>query len=79
MVCVNIIKALGTAGFKSIHPKMLTSSRVRGIHLINKSYFCVINKTTGQLFGSEQKSLFVYDLHPLDFSDCYPYNYSTCI
>ena len=59
--------------FKSIYPKILTSSRVGGICLINKYYFSVIDKTT--MFGSEQKNLLVYDLHPLDFSDCYPYNY----
>ena len=46
MVWVNIIKSLGIASFKSIYPKILTSSRVRGICLINKSYFSVIDKTT---------------------------------
>ena len=46
MVWVNIIKALGITSFESIYPKILTSSRVRGIGLINKSYFSVINKTT---------------------------------
>ena len=45
MVWVNI-KALGTARFTSIYPKILRSSRVRGICLINNSYFSVINKTT---------------------------------
>ena len=46
MVWVNIIKALGIASCESIYPKILTSNRVRGIRLINKSYFSVINKTT---------------------------------
>ena len=46
MVWVNIIKALGMAAFKSIYPKIFTSSSVRGIPLINKSYFSVTNKTT---------------------------------
>ena len=46
MVWINIIKALGITSFKSIYPKILTSSRVRGIPLINKSYFSVINTTT---------------------------------
>ena len=46
MVWVNIIKALGIAGFNSIYPKIFMSSRVRGIRLIHKSYFSVINKTT---------------------------------
>ena len=35
MVWVIIIKALGVANFKSIYPKILTSSRVRAIGLIN--------------------------------------------
>ena len=39
MVWVNIIKTLRVACFKSIYRKILTSSRVRGIHL------SVINKT----------------------------------
>ena len=42
MVWVNIIKALEIASFKSVYPKILTSS---GICLINKYYFSVINKT----------------------------------
>ena len=46
MVWVNIIKTQGIASFKSIYPKILTSSRKTGICLINKSYFNVIYKTT---------------------------------
>ena len=46
MVWVNIIKALGIESFKGTYPNILTPSRVRGIRLINKSYFSVINKTT---------------------------------
>ena len=46
MMWDNIIKTLEIASFKSIYPKILTSIRVRGIRLINKSYFSVINKTT---------------------------------
>ena len=46
MVWVNNTRPLGIASFKSIYPKILTSSRVRGIYLISKSYFSVINKTT---------------------------------
>ena len=46
MVWVSIIKVLGIASLKSIYPKILTSYSVRGIRLINKSYFSVINKTT---------------------------------
>ena len=46
MVWVNIIKPLGTASFNSICPKILMFSRVSGIHLINKSYVCIINETT---------------------------------
>ena len=45
MVWVNIIKFRGIATFKSIYPKILTSSRVRGICLFNKSDFSVINKS----------------------------------
>ena len=43
MVWVNIIKTLGITSFKSIYPKIITSSRVRGIGLINKSYFSVLS------------------------------------
>ena len=46
MIWDNIIKTLEIAGFKSIYPKILTSIWVRGIRLITKSYFSVINKTT---------------------------------
>ena len=63
MVWVNTIKTLGIASFKSTYPKILMSSRVREICLIKNSYFSVINKTSGQLFGKEEKSLLVYDLH----------------
>ena len=46
MLWTNNLKALGIASFKSIYPEILTSVRVTGIRLINKSYFSVINKTT---------------------------------
>ena len=71
MVWISIIKALGIASFKGIYPKILTSSKVRGICLINKSYFSVIIKTTVARCLEVSKK--VYDLHPLGFSDFYPY------
>ena len=75
MIWDNIIKALRIASFKGIHPKIFTSSKVRGICLISKSYFSVINKTTvTSCLEVSKKSLLVYDLHPLDFSDYYLYN-----
>ena len=46
MVWVNIIRALRIACFKRIYPNIPRSSRVRGIRLMNKSYFSVINKST---------------------------------
>ena len=46
MVWVSIIKALRMEDFKSIYPKLLASSSVRRIRIINKYYFSVINKTT---------------------------------
>ena len=80
MAWVNIIKAQGIARIKSIYPNILTFSRFRGICLSSKSYFSVINKTTvASCLEANKKALLVYDLHALDFSDCYPYNYSTCI
>ena len=45
MIWVNIIKPLGRASFKS-NLNIFTSSRVRGIRLISKSYFSVIDNTT---------------------------------
>ena len=46
MIWVNIIKPLGRASFKSNYLNIFTSSRVRGIRLISKSYFSVIDNTT---------------------------------
>ena len=46
MVWVNITKAVEIASFKSAYPKILKSSTVQGIRLINKSYFSVIYETT---------------------------------
>ena len=61
MVWVNIIKVLGIAGFNSVYRKILTYSRVRGIRLISKSYFSVINKTTAASYlkMSKKASLFM--------------------
>ena len=64
---MQIIKLLWTASFKTIYPKVFTSGRVRGICLFNESYFSVIDKTTGHVFGSKQKRLLVYVIHLLDF------------
>ena len=44
MVWVNIIEPLEIASFNSIYSKMLTSVSIRGIRLINKSYFSVSKK-----------------------------------
>ena len=89
IVWVNITKALGIAGFKSIYPKILTSSRLRGIRVImeismvlsiNLISVSLINPLWPAVWKQAKKSLMiVYDLHLLHFSDCYPYNYSTCI
>ena len=46
MDMVNIIKPLWIRSFQSIFPKIITSSKVRGIHLISKFYFSIIIKTT---------------------------------
>ena len=46
MIWVNIIKSMRKANFKCIYLKILTSSWVGGIRIINKSHFNVINKTT---------------------------------
>ena len=75
---VNIIKPLEISSFKSIYPNMFTSISVRGIHLISKSYFSIIGKTTmASCLEVRKKKLPVYDFHLWDFSDCYPYNDST--
>ena len=55
MVWVNIIKALGIASFDCIYPKIFTSSKIRGVGLINKSYFSFINKTTVASFMEVSK------------------------
>ena len=46
MGMVNIIKPLGMGSFQSIFPKIITSSKVRGMHLIKKSCSSIIIKTT---------------------------------
>ena len=46
MVWVKIIKSLWIASFKSNYQQILSSSRARGIRLINKSYFSLIDKST---------------------------------
>ena len=61
MIWVNIIKPLGRASFKSNYLNIFTSSRVRGIRLISKSYFSVIDNTTvaNCLEVSEKACLFM--------------------
>ena len=67
---VNIIKPLEISSFKSIYPNMFTSNSVRGIHLINKSYFSIITKTTmASLLEVSKKNclfmIFTYETFPI--------------
>ena len=46
MGMVNIITHLGIGSFQSIFPKIITSSKVRGMHLINKYFSSILIETT---------------------------------